>query len=184
MPLTPRFDHRLLTNHAPSRSPQLPPRNGPPHLCSFNQASATSADRVAAASLLAFGLPHDSPVSDSSIPTLLSQYRTLIAEDTALQSVVALRASADAFGGPTPAGLSVALGVTYAERLRHHIRSLGYFPDAYRTVIERAYRRVINRDAYEEEIGLLARPPGYPVLHPPRGLHRRLGSSQPTPVSW
>lgn len=115
---------------------------------------------VAASSMLAFGRPADAAglaaagKERPALAALLESHRRALGQDAALQRSVASRAFRDAHGRvPTDQELATlpAAGVTYVELLKQHVGRLATQPAEYRQVIDRAYRLVINRAAYEEE---------------------------------
>lgn len=75
-----------------------------------------------------------------------------ISEDASLAAQVASRAHHDSFGPDTTAPAAPADAVTYFAQVQAHRETLAANDALYEQVIQNAYRFVINRDAYVEEI--------------------------------
>lgn len=128
---------------------------------SLGAQSPGAQDRVAASFLLALGRKPTATETEAwnaeaaqPLAALLSRHRAKLQNDAEARRAVAMRAVADAFGrAPTAEELaaSPAGPALYTELLQRHVASLAANPDAYREVIERAYRLVVNRAAYVEE---------------------------------
>ncbi|HVU34075.1 MAG TPA: hypothetical protein VHE61_11615 [Opitutaceae bacterium] len=128
--------------------------------------TSVRAQRFAAAYLLAFGTAPaaGSAVTDgASVGSLYAELRTRLRRDPTLARDARTRALGDAFGrSPSAADLAAvpADAVTYAEVLKAGVASLASDSPAYAAVIGRAYRLVLERDPYPEEIAYWA---GRPV---------------------
>lgn len=118
-------------------------------------------ERIATSFVLAQGrlataaeLAEWSAAGSASLPDLLARHRDLLKKTPAAQRTVVERASADAFGrAPTAAELSTgtSTALIYTELMQQHVAWLAQHPDDYRQVIERAYRSVVQRAAYDLE---------------------------------
>ena len=86
---------------------------------------------------------------------LVAHQRQRLESDPALKQATAIKAWRDAFGrepslaelSGTPSGKQ-----TYTEQVKSHIKYLAEHPEEYERVMERAYRLVIRRGVYAEEI--------------------------------
>jgi hypothetical protein len=118
-------------------------------------------DRVAASFLLARGrmpAPAEAQAwagsAGSPISELLARHRQAITGDERERQAVAAKAVVDAFGlgaGAEPAGRP-ASGPTYLDLMRGHLEWLGSHAGDYARVVNRAYQRVLRREAYPQEI--------------------------------
>lgn len=127
-------------------------------LCSSSGHAQTSPAQ--AADLLIFGgltvprAPSANAAGESFADAIAARRALLLAQPDLLRQVAA-RAAADAFGasaGATVAPAEAPLADSYVDRMQLHLAALRADPARYQTVIQRAYRFVINRDAYPEEI--------------------------------
>ena len=104
---------------------------------------------VDAVQLLAFGQP--GPTTTGTFVERFAAATTVLQSQPTLLAQTRLKAKLDAFGATgTQAEPSDAL--TYVDQMRDHLAWLSGQPAIYENVIQRAYRHVINRDAYTEEI--------------------------------
>lgn len=92
----------------------------------------------------------------SSFGELLERHREAIEEDPEEQKGVRARAWRDAFG-IVPESLreersNGRAGKNYREQLQGHLERMRADAETYEAVIHRAYRRVLRRDAYAEEL--------------------------------
>src|SRR5690606_11831861 len=120
--------------------------------------------RVAAAFLLALGrMPtaeeQARAVQEDSLTVAdtIARLRQQIESDDAVRADVLARAARDALGRlPTDDEIAAwsgePRGATYAERMERRLAWLAERPAEYERVIQRAYRVVVRRDAYPEEI--------------------------------
>lgn len=125
-------------------------------------------ERVAAAFVLALGRAAAADEAQRwaalpplSIAELVGRHRRALEQDGAAERDVIVRAARDAFGRVTEAGAGppdVASG-TYYELVQRHLRWLGEHPADYQQTIHRAYRVVLQRDAYSIEIEYWKRQP-------------------------
>lgn len=86
---------------------------------------------------------------------LYQRLRDKLAKDAASREAVARTAYFDVFGrvvDSAEARADAMDAVTYVEHVRHHLSRLRAQQDAYDDVINRAYRFVVRREAYEEEL--------------------------------
>jgi len=120
--------------------------------------TAETDERVAAAYVLALGrtatpaeLSQRTASGSDTISALVTRLRETLARDPAATGATSRKAFTDAFGRAPNAGEAVGTG-TYTELLQGHVRSLTEHPDDYAGVLGRAYRFVISRDVYPEEI--------------------------------
>ena len=89
-----------------------------------------------------------------SFPELLARQRQQLEADGNERRAVAAKAALVAFGpasGPSPADGQAAPG-TYLDAMRRHLQWLTDRPDEYAKVVQRAYRFVLRRDAYAQEL--------------------------------
>jgi hypothetical protein len=123
-------------------------------------------DRVAASFLLALGrAPQAAERAEwanaseaQSVSDFVARHRRGLEKDgTAHQAVVA-RAAFDAFGRTGDAGAGDTTG-TYAEIVQRHVEWLRGHTTEYEEVVQRAYRAVLQRDAYSVEIDYWKRQP-------------------------
>jgi hypothetical protein len=124
--------------------------------------SAEQQERIEASFVIALGrAPSASEVEvwqkqdASSVAGLLSRHRQTLTADAALQAAVAAKAFQDANGREPVSGdleMPSGSGASYTELMVGHIQRLAENPSDYEQVIQRAYRFVIRRDAYSEEI--------------------------------
>jgi hypothetical protein len=118
---------------------------------------AESQERAAAAQLLAFGRPAPSvgPDVQRTLAELLAGHRSAIRGDAATKRNVIMLAARDTLGrAPSEAEIDAwARGdaTTYTEYVQAVTAWLADQPEENRRVIDRAYRLVINREAYAEE---------------------------------
>lgn len=117
-----------------------------------------AAERLAAAHLLAFGRLPAAPAAASapaSVAQALETHRAELQADAPLRTAAARRAWFDAYGlAPTTDEAIAAAGPapTYFELLAAHRAALAREPAAAEAVLHRAYRVVVAREAYPEEI--------------------------------
>jgi hypothetical protein len=118
--------------------------------------------RVIAAFVLALGrMPIASEISAvsentvDSISDLVARLGRQLENDQPQKNVVARRAFLDVFGREPLAGEIDASGesaATYLAASRGHLRQLAQHRAEYEQVLQRAYRRVVRRDPYAEEV--------------------------------
>jgi hypothetical protein len=127
--------------------------------------------RVAASFVLALGR---GPTADeaarwasrgpSSVAELIALHRQDVQKDAAAARAVAAKADDDAFGGASladrPAGRPAA-GI-YSDLVRQHVQYLADHAADYQQVLNRAYRLVVQRDAYPMELDYWKRLPALP----------------------
>jgi hypothetical protein len=119
---------------------------------------ADRSERAAVSSLLALGrLPAAADVAApagearESVADLVARHRRLLQDDPAARRKVAAKAALDALGTAAGGG-ETGDDLTYAELVQRHTRWLAGHPGDYEAVIQRAYRAVLQRDAYTIEI--------------------------------
>ncbi len=126
----------------------------------FSQVSGLQEQRIGASFVLALGrtptpaeMGRWTTPEPQSLNDLIARHRRDLQADSAAQRVVVDKARLDAFG-PAPGGGSEAPAAagTYAELMLGHLRRLTAQPADYEQVIHRAYRMLLARDAYPEEI--------------------------------
>jgi len=113
---------------------------------------------VSAVRLLALGEAEESigDVDTSDLSAQFARYRERVASEEALADGIRRRAFLDAFGvapdsEEAPRGFHGGGDALYFEALGAAVDWLAGQPEAYAEVIDRAYRMVIHRGAYEEE---------------------------------
>ncbi|HTO04546.1 MAG TPA: hypothetical protein VL069_12625 [Opitutus sp.] len=119
-------------------------------------------ERIEASYVLAFGrAPSPAEIAKAGelgaidLADLIARHRQQLEADAALKRVTAVKAWKDAFGRePTDKEIasSVSGNATYTELMKRHIQSLAANAAEYEKVMERAYRLVIRRGVYAEEI--------------------------------
>lgn len=92
-----------------------------------------------------------------TVADTIARLRQQIESDDAVRADVLARAARDALGRlPTDDEIAAwsgePRGATYAERMERRLAWLAERPAEYERVIQRAYRVVVRRDAYPEEI--------------------------------
>jgi len=130
--------------------------------------SSVQEERIAASFVLALGRT-PAPVEvaqwekEGPLPLaeLVGRHRRHLQADAVAGSSVTVKAGEDAFGswpidvpGDTAPG-----GATYVDLVRLHLRWLAEHPADYEQVLHRAYRKVLQRDAYSVEIEYWKRQP-------------------------
>lgn len=121
--------------------------------------SSPQNERIAVAFLLAHGrtplpdeIEHATDASELSVAERVKQERESLRHDAVRRAEVAARAGRDALGIEDKAHAADEAGRVYFEQVRDHLAWLRERPAEYEQVIRRAYRLVVNRDAYEREI--------------------------------
>ena len=154
---------------------QTPPRFAIPLLAVLIAASAATAgaqsseqqERVGASFVLALGrVPTAGEAAQwaarqpVSLAELIARHRGELQADATAQRAVTIKASIDALGvapgaanpvGPVP-GAGAAGGRLYADLMKDHLRWLAEHPADYVQVLHRAYRLLLQRDAYPVEV--------------------------------
>jgi hypothetical protein len=125
--------------------------------------SPDATERIAASYVLAFGraptedeIAADQTTEALRISDLVAKHHQRLQRDAALKRETAMKAFKDAFGRtPSESELAASIGVdgTYTDLMKHHIDHLAMDPSEYEKVMERAYRLVIRRGVYPEEVG-------------------------------
>ncbi len=114
-------------------------------------ATAAPSESLRAAQLLVLGQDPVSSDQEIALGRALEAAESQLRQDPAQRAATAEKAKADAFGGAAvdaPASSSL----TYAAQVTDHLAWLAEHPEAYAQVLQQAYRFVINRDVYEEEV--------------------------------
>jgi hypothetical protein len=129
---------------------------------------AAQEERIAASFLLALGrTPSAAEIQlwsrqePLSLADLVARHRRQLQDDPAAQRAVIIRAGEDAFGrvpGEDEVRGMAGAG-TYADVMRRHLQSVADRPAEYERVLNRAYRLVLQRDAYSVEIDYWKRQP-------------------------
>jgi hypothetical protein len=130
--------------------------------------SAAQEERIAASFVLALGrAPSAAEIQPwsreepLSLADLVARHRRQLQDNPAAQRAVIIKAGEDAFGR-TPGEdeiKSVAGAGTYVDVMRRHLQSLADRPAEYEQVLNRAYRLVLQRDAYSVEADYWTRQP-------------------------
>jgi hypothetical protein len=130
--------------------------------------SAEQEERIAASFVLALGR---TPTADEierwtkeeplPFADLIARHRRQLQSDAATARAVVIKASEDALGRvPGEDDIkSLSGGGTYADLVQRHLRWLADHPADYEQVMHRAYRLVLERDAYSVEIDYWKRQP-------------------------
>lgn len=119
---------------------------------------AQNRERSIVAHAIAFGRVPVAPTEiDATVPlsATVENHRAALERDVAARAGVARAAWLDAFGcEPSESELrgESTLALTYAARMQRHLARLATEPAEYRETIRRAYARVVQRDAYPEEL--------------------------------
>jgi hypothetical protein len=125
-------------------------------------------ERIAASFVLALGrtpTPDEIQRWSAADPVPLADYlerhRRQLRGDSAAERSVIVKASHDAFGrAPTEDEARILAGAgTYAELMQRHLAWLAGHPADYEQVMHRAYRFLLQRDAYAVEIEYWTRQP-------------------------
>jgi hypothetical protein len=122
--------------------------------------AAEPPERIAASFVLALGR---GPTADEivrwtqpqslSLANLLARQREQLQADPTMQRAVIVKAWQDAFGRtPGEDETKAASGGTYTEQMQRHLRRLTAHPEEYEQVLQRAYRFLLQRDAYTLEV--------------------------------
>lgn len=124
-------------------------------------AQLQAGERVAASFVVARGrVPTAAEVEAWSasatlpFPDLLARHRQQLEADGTERRAVASKAALDAFGPatrPNPAD-SQAAPATYLDAMRRDLQWLAGHPEEYAKVVQQAYRFVLRRDAYPQEL--------------------------------
>jgi hypothetical protein len=138
-----------------------------PSATAFAQ-SAEQEERIAASFVLALGrtptageIERWAKQEPQPLADLIARHRRQLQDDAAAQRAVVVKASQDAFGrAPGEDDIkSLSGGGTYADLMQRHIRWLAEHPAEYEQVVHRAYRLLLQRDAYSVEIDYWKRQP-------------------------
>lgn len=119
-------------------------------------------ERIEASYVLAFGrIPSLAEIAEAeklevnNVADLVARHRQRLGADAALARATVVKAWKDAFGRE-PSDQEIASSAsgnrTYTELMKRHIQSLAADAAEYEKVMERAYRLVIRRGVYPEEI--------------------------------
>jgi hypothetical protein len=123
--------------------------------------SAEQQERIAASFVLALGrtptaveIERWAKQEPLSLADLVARHRRQLQGDAATERAVIVKASQDAFGvAPGEDDIkSLSGGGTYADLMQRHLRWLAEHPTDYDQVVHRAYRLLLQRDAYPLEI--------------------------------
>lgn len=133
----------------------------------FAQAPAP-AERIAASFVLALGrVPTATEIEGGAQPAsvpfadLIARHRQQLAGSPSIQRSTVERAVQDAFGR-TPTedeSKAAAPGTTYTELMQGYLQRLADTPAEYEQVLNRAYQRLLKRDAYSIEVDYWKRQP-------------------------
>ena len=147
------FASVALLVQAPASAGQAGSPAPPPHV--------QPDERIAASFVLARGRVPTAAEAEAwsvapapPVPELLARHRQQLKADEAEWRAVAAKASLDAFGVARGAGAPDIRDApaTYFEMMTAHLRWLADRPDEYAKVVRRAYRSVLRRDAYAQEL--------------------------------
>jgi hypothetical protein len=126
------------------------------------ETSQAQTERIEASYVLGLGrVPSAAEIAEAekfeevNVADLITRHRQRLETDTALKRATTVKAWKDAFGRePTDQEISssVSGNSTYTELMKGHIHSLAADAAEYEKVMERAYRLVIRRGVYPEEI--------------------------------
>lgn len=122
-------------------------------------ADALQTERISAAYILAAGhLPTAEEVAAlrdntaAPVAKLVTDLSQSLAADPAKRAQIAQQAYVDCFGVEPAADQLDRVKGNYADQLKQRLQGLAAQRDEYAKVLQRAYQRVIRRDAYAEEI--------------------------------
>lgn len=124
-------------------------------------AQTAQQERVAASFVLALGrTPSPAELEEWSTPDaptladLIARHRKRLQDAAAARGAVGARAVQDALGAAPGGdrGAAAPAESTYAELVQWHLERLAGNADEYGQVVHRAYRLVLQRDAYDVEI--------------------------------
>jgi hypothetical protein len=130
--------------------------------------SAVQQERIAASFVLALGrrptaveIERWAQQEALSLADLVTRHRRHLQGDSASEQAVILKASHDAFGRGSGGDDEKTLsgGATYIDLMQRHLRWLAEHPADYEQVVRRAYRWLLQRDAYSIEIDYWKRQP-------------------------
>lgn len=130
--------------------------------------SAEQEERIAASFVLALGrtptaveIERWAKQEPLPLADLVARHRRQLQSDAATERAVIVKAGQDAFGrAPSEDHIkSLSGGGTYADLMRRHLRWLAEHPAEYEHVVHRAYRVLLQRDAYSVEIDYWTRQP-------------------------
>jgi len=129
--------------------------------------SAAQEERIAASFVLALGrtptaveIERWAKQEPLPLADLVARHRRQLQGDSAAERAVIVKASQDAFGRASSEELTRSLsGGIYTDLMQRHLRWLAEHPAEYERVVERAYRLVLERDAYPVEIDYWKRQP-------------------------
>ena len=120
-------------------------------------------ERIGASFVLALGRAPSAGEIDQwgklgqlSVAELIAHQRRQLQGNADAKRATLVKACADAFGREPAAGEIDAWSDgdrTYIELMTQHVQWLGEHPAEYRQVVERAYRSVLRRPAFAEELG-------------------------------
>jgi hypothetical protein len=130
--------------------------------------SAVQEERIAASFVLALGrtpaaveIQRWAKQEPLSLAGLVARHRRQLQTDSAAERAVIVKASQDAFGRSPGEGHieSLSGSGTYTDLMQRHLRWLAEHPAEYEQVVHRAYRLLLQRDAYSLEIDYWKRQP-------------------------
>lgn len=130
--------------------------------------SAAQQERIAASFVLALGRTPTPAEAEAwakqeplSLALLVTRHRERLRADAAAERAVIVKAGQDAFGVPPGEDdvKKLSGAGTYTDLVQRHLAWLAGHPDDYEQVVQRAYRRTLQRDAYSVEIDYWRRQP-------------------------
>lgn len=101
----------------------------------------------------------DSTTAPASLADLVAYQRRVLQGDANAQRIVVRKAAHDAFGIDTAPAGALANSGTYVDLVGQAIKWLVDHPAEYEQVLQRAYRTVLERDAYSVELEYWKRQP-------------------------
>lgn len=130
--------------------------------------SAEQEERIAASFVLALGrtptageIERWAKQEPLPLADLIARHRRQLQTDSATERAVIIKAGQHAFGRAPSEDHTKSLsgGGTYADLMQRHLRWLAEHPADYEQLVHRAYRLLLQRDAYSLEIDYWKRQP-------------------------
>jgi hypothetical protein len=116
--------------------------------------AANASPQIKAAHVVGFGTTEAVVTIEprATFEQAITSVRAQLAETPTEQAEVTQRAFQFVYGTPSEADVPPAAGELFTEQVSAHLEALAKNKDTYQKVLQRAYRHVVSRDIYEEEI--------------------------------